>query len=67
MKLSNDEIQKHISLLGEEVFDIVTGFEGVVTDVSFNIDGGIDAFVKPKVDEANKMQDGYWFNIARLE
>lgn len=66
MKLSDHVLQAHISLLGRTVYDAVTGFAGVITDVSFNIDGGIDAFVKPKVDASGKMQEGYWFDVQRL-
>lgn len=55
----------HIDLLGAKVKDKVTGFEGVVTSVSFDLYGCIQAVVTPPAGDG-KNPDGRWFDIGRL-
>jgi hypothetical protein len=59
--------QAHIDLLGVTVRDRVTKFEGVVTSVSFDLYGCIQAAVNPVVDKDGKLPDGRWFDVNRLE
>lgn len=61
------EIVKHIDLLGQRAKDRVTGFEGVVTSVSFDLYGCIQAVVNPGLDKAGKVQDAHWFDVNRLD
>lgn len=60
------EITKHLSMLGLKVRDRVTGFTGVITSVSFDLYGCIQAVVHPGVN-GGKLDDAIWFDIARLE
>lgn len=60
-------VETHLNWLGHEVVDAVTGFVGVVTSMSFDLSGCVQAFVKPKIDKDGKMPDGHWFDIARLD
>ena len=57
----------HFKLLGFKVKDSVTGFKGVVTTLSFDLYGCIQAIVTPTIDGTGKTQDGQWFDITRLE
>ena len=57
---------EHIKLLGMEVEDRVTGFNGVVSSVAFDLYGCIQAVITPKAGELGKMEDGRWFDVARL-
>lgn len=61
------EIKKHLDLLGLSVKDRVTEFEGVVTSISFDLYGCIQADVRPvgKTPEGKLIQ-GYWFDVNRL-
>ena len=59
--------EAHVDLLGKEVKDRVSGFEGTVVTVSFDLFGCIQAIVKPPVDKDGKLGDGHWFDIHRLE
>jgi len=59
--------QAHIDLLGKTARDRVTGFEGVVSSVSFDLYGCIQAAVTPSVDKDGKTRDGHWFDVNRLE
>ncbi len=53
-------------LLGRHVTDCVTGFEGVVTSVCFDLFGCIQAIVTPEVSTEGKKDEGYWFDVNRL-
>lgn len=60
---------RHLDLLGLYVRDRVTEFEGVVTSISYDLFGGIQAVVAPKKDPSTKESDAgsQWFDVARLE
>lgn len=60
-------IQEHLSLLGKRCVDKVTGMRGVVTSVSFDLYGCIQAILHPGIDENGKMGEQVWFDIARLD
>lgn len=60
-------VAKHLSYLGKKVKCRVTGFEGVVTSVSFDLYGCIQVVVNPGADKDGKMIDSMWFDINRLE
>lgn len=61
------EIRKHIDMLGLKVEDKVTGFRGVVSSISFDLYGCIQAVVSPGVDKEGKVPDGRWFDVLRLK
>lgn len=56
----------HINLLGLKAKDAVTGFSGVVTSISFDLYGCVQAIVTPPVDKDGNAKDGRWFDIIRL-
>lgn len=58
---------KHINMLGLKVKDAVTGFNGVVTTVSFELYGCVQAVVTPPANSAGEVNDGRWFDVTRLE
>ena len=55
-----------IKLLGLKVRDEVTGFEGVVSSISFDLYGCVQAVVTPPVDKDGKDRSGAWFDVSRL-
>ncbi len=61
-------IKKHIDLLGYHAKDKVTGFKGVITSISFDLYGCIQAVVTPEANK-EKMEyiRGYWFDVSRLD
>lgn len=61
------DIQAYLDLLGYEVKDKVTKFEGVVTSIGFDLYGCIQAIVNPKIDKDGKPSDSRWFDIGRLK
>jgi hypothetical protein len=58
--------QNHISLLGLRARDAVTGFNGVISTVSFDLYGCVQAVITPRVDDNGKIKDGQWFDVTRL-
>jgi len=59
-------MNKHIGLLGLNVRDKVTGFEGVVDSICFDLYGCVQGTVSPKVNEG-KIESSRWFDVSRLE
>jgi len=57
---------KHIELLGKKAKDAVTGFSGVITTVSFDLYGCVQAVITPPVCKEGKTQEGNWFDVTRL-
>ena len=57
---------KHINLLGLKAEDVVTGFSGVISTMSFDLYGCVQAVLTPPVNEKGEMKDGKWFDVTRL-
>lgn len=57
----------YLQLLGFKVRDVVTGFEGVVESVSFDLYGCVQAVVRGPVTEKGDVLDGRWFDMKRLK
>jgi hypothetical protein len=59
---------KDMKLLGLKVRDAVTGFEGVVSSVCFDLYGCVQAVVTPPMaaKDAGKLEDSRWFDTKRL-
>ena len=60
------KIQEYLNFLGLEVKDCVTGMKGIVSSVSFDLYGCVQAIVVPPVKEGT-IPDSFWFDINRLE
>jgi hypothetical protein len=60
-------MRQHLALLGHHVRDVVTGTEGIVSSVSFDISGCVQGRVSPtkKVGE-KELPQSYWFDTKRL-
>lgn len=59
--------KEHLNLLGLRVRDRVSGFEGVVASVCFDLYGCIQAIVHPGLQSDGKLGDQSWFDVNRLE
>lgn len=55
----------HFDLLGKKVEDAVTGYKGVVTTISYDLYGCIQAVVTPEAD-GQDISPGGWFDVTRL-
>lgn len=60
-------MKQHLELLGLHVRDRVTNVEGIVTTISFDLYGCIQAVVHPGQDKDGKLRDQHWFDINRLK
>jgi len=61
------QVKKHLELLGKPCKDKVTGMEGVITSIGFDLYGCIQAIVHPGLDEKGETKETVWFDVARLE
>ena len=59
-------MKTHLDLLGLGARDCVTGFSGIITTVSFDLFGCVQAVLAPPVDEKGAIPDGKWFDVTRL-
>ena len=59
-------VMKHVNLLGFKAKDVVTGFDGVITSVSFDLYGCIQILVTPRAKDEDDLKPGYWFDVSRL-
>ena len=57
----------HLELLGKEVRDKVTGLEGIVTSVCFDLYGCVQTVIQPVSTNDSKIPDSRWFDVTRLK
>lgn len=60
-------IKQHLDLLGKKAKDRITGVEGVITSVSFDLYGCVQCTLNRGVDKDGKPYDVFWFDIGRME
>ncbi|MTI12140.1 hypothetical protein [Sansalvadorimonas verongulae] len=61
------QVTNHIELLGLKAEDSVTGFKGVITSVSFDLYGCVQAVITPPVNKDGEVQSGNWFDVSRIK
>jgi len=61
------KIKEHLSLLGMKVQDRVTLFAGIVTSITFDLYGCIQALVTPRQDSEGKQSESGWYDVSRLK
>ena len=61
------KISEHLEKLGLEGTDRITGAKGVITSISFDLFGCIQAVLTPKLQKEGKRIQGYWYDINRLK
>ena len=62
-----NEYKKHIDLLGYRGTDKITGFEGVIDSVSFDLYGCVQVTLKPPIDKDGAIPAGSWFDVTRIQ
>ena len=60
-------MQKEMKLLGYKAKDKVTGFTGVITSISFDLYGCIQAAVSSGLTKEGKVGESYWMDTNRLQ
>jgi hypothetical protein len=60
-------IQQSISLLGLKAKDRITGFSGVISSVTFDLYGCVQAIITPEIGKDGKTGESNWFDVKRLE
>ena len=60
-------IRDCLDVLGKRVRDVITGAEGIVTSVSFDLSGCTQATINRGFDKDGKAFETHWYDINRLE
>lgn len=63
----NMNMKEHLNLLGRVVHDYVTGCDGVVEKVGFDLYGRIQVFVLLAHTKGGVIEASYWCDISRIE
>jgi len=64
---SFDDAARSIALLGYQATDSITGFQGVVEAVNFDLSGRVDVTLRPPVDKEKKtLESSHWFHVSRV-
>lgn len=61
---------RHLELLGLKAKCKVTGYEGVIESLSYDLYGCVQAALRPPAhskDGETKLGDGRWFDVKRVE
>lgn len=59
-------VEKAIKLLGRKATDKVTAFKGVITSMSFDLYGCVQALVTPPAKDGKRLEAG-WYDLNRLK
>lgn len=65
--MTDRNLQQYFDLLGLKAKDKVTGFEGVISSVAFDLYGCVQFVLLPPVDKEGKPKDGHWFDSNRVD
>jgi len=60
-------VRNHLKLLGFKAKDKITGLEGTITHVGFDLYGCVQTIINPGLDKDGKPREPLWFDIQRLE
>lgn len=60
-------MNEYMKMLGFKGKDRVTGFEGTVASISFDLYGCVQAALTPEVGKDGKAGDGHWYDAKRIE
>ena len=56
-----------LALLGYQATDAITGFQGVVEAVNFDLTGRVDVTLRPPIDKEKKtLESSHWFHVSRV-
>jgi hypothetical protein len=60
-------VKESLELLGFRAEDRVTGFKGIISSISFDLYGCVQALINPGIDDNGKLRDSAWFDTNRIE
>lgn len=62
-----NNVELHLAMLGKKASDVITGYSGIISTISFDLYGCIQAVVVPPIDEKGEKKNGEWFDVTRLD
>lgn len=61
------ETARAVNMLGYSGKDLVTGMQGIVTSVAFDLYGCIQVCINPGLDKDGKHRESSWYDSTRIE
>lgn len=61
------EILKHFEFLGLKAKDKISGYEGVISSINFDLYGCIQVVISPSKKDDGTLPNGHYFDISRVE
>lgn len=62
-----DDVARSFRVMGHRAKDRITGVEGVITTVTFDLYGCIQVLLHPGLDKDGKSREQVWLDVNRLE
>lgn len=66
-EMNKSQMELHAEVLGCKARDRVTGFEGVITTLSFDLYGCVQYILSPPMNSSGEIPQGAWFDVNRVE
>ena len=60
-------MNEYLNLLGFKATDKVSKLQGVITSLSFDLYGCVQAVLSPQVNSDGQKVSGQWFDVNRLD
>jgi len=60
-------IEQHLQLLGTHMKDIVTGIEGMVDSISFDVYGCVQGCLRTVANKDGTLPESRWYDVKRLK
>ena len=60
-------LEKYVSMLGYKCRDKISGVEGIITHIGFDLYGCIQAIVHPGKNKEGQIQETIWLDVMRIE
>ena len=65
--MATKNINAHLSLLGKKAKDRISGREGIVDSICFDLYGYIQVSLNSGLDKDGEPRKGYWHDVSRIE
>jgi len=59
-------VPQQLALLGRKAKDKITGLEGVIASISFDLSGCCQGLLNTGKDKDGKLRESYWFDTSRF-
>jgi len=65
--MDQEAIAEYLEVLGKKGKDKISGIEGRISSIVFDLYGCVQVSLSQKVNSEGKVPDGYWMDFNRIE